>query len=38
MGAAVKQGDTVIVRATGADEAAALAAVTALIRSGFGES
>jgi len=37
MGAAVKQGDTVVVRANGPDEAAALAAVTALIRSGFGE-
>jgi phosphocarrier protein HPr len=38
MGAAVKQGDTVIVRANGPDEAMALEAVTALIRSGFGEA
>ena len=38
MGAAVKQGDEVVVRASGPDEAAALAAVTGLIRSGFGEA
>ncbi|MDR3590046.1 MAG: HPr family phosphocarrier protein [Negativicutes bacterium] len=37
MGAAVRQGDTVVVRTSGADEAAAMAAVAALIRSGFGE-
>jgi phosphocarrier protein HPr len=37
MGAACKKGEAVVVRVNGPDEAAALAAVTALVRSGFGE-
>lgn len=37
MGAAVRQGDVIIVRTSGEDEQAALAAITALIRNGFGE-
>lgn len=37
MGAAVKQGDTVILRVDGEDEQEALTAIAALIRNGFGE-
>lgn len=38
MGAAVKSGETVTIRAGGEDEDAAVAAVAALINSNFGES
>lgn len=37
MAAGVRQGDTVTVRASGDDEAAAVAAVVALFKSNFGE-
>jgi phosphocarrier protein HPr len=37
MAAGVRQGDSVTVRASGADEEAAVAAVAELFKSGFGE-